>query len=100
MSEKNYLAATRVEWRLPAGWIVWVDEDGCHVRPGSSSLEMPEVARLIETWRQAKHQWESGEVLAPRPPSPEQVQQMRAADAHRYVADRVAEALRDLNSPF
>lgn len=60
----------RIEWRGPSGWTVWMDEDGVHLRPSSTSLEMGEVATLFTLWDRACAAYRDNEpVPAPQYPN-------------------------------
>ena len=59
----------RVEWPAPAGWTIWADEDGAHIRtPKGDGLEMPEALRLIDTYVAISEALKSGQI--PRPAAP------------------------------
>ena len=67
----------RIEYRGPAGWTLWTDEDGVHVRtPQGEILESGEVQTLIRLVAEAQIQRDAGSVPAPRVPSPEELRKM------------------------
>jgi hypothetical protein len=86
----------RIEWAGPEGWIVWADEDGCHVRtPKGSALEMPDVERLFSLWTHACAMTTAGHIPAPRPPTREEIREggyWRAEQSAKRRAVRAVEA--------
>lgn len=95
----NAPAPRRIEWSGPEGWIVWADEDGCHVRTArGEGLEMPDVDRLFRLWSQARAAVSpGGQIEAPAPPTRDEVRAMTAARNEDYIRRR---AIRAIESEF
>lgn len=84
----------RIEWTAPEGWTIWADEDGAHLRtPNGDCLEAPDVRRLIDLYNAVCDAMSSGTIPAPKPPTKEQVKDMRYDDRARYMAKQAARAV-------
>lgn len=84
----------RTEWPGPAGWAIWADEDGLHIRtPKGDSLEMPEALRLIETYQAIATALDGGTLPKPAAPTREQRVAMTYEDQQRFEARRAAGAV-------
>lgn len=90
----------RIEWSGPEGWIVWADEDGCHVRTQDGQcLEHREVERLFALWSNAKAAVTSGQVEAPRVPTREEITQGSYDYQDRMVMKRATRAIKSEFQP-
>lgn len=96
----------RIEWSGPERWTVWADEDGVHVRSArGDSLEMPDVERLFALWQHAREVTAADHVLAPKPPTRDEIRSMTSACAEEYARRRAVRAVEaeftpDTSSPF
>lgn len=94
----------KIEWTGPEGWTVWADEDGVHLRaPHGDALEMPDVARLLDLWEEARAAVSpGGQIPAPKPPTREQMRDWGSHRAEEYAkrrAIRAVEAEFDTTNP-
>lgn len=84
----------RVEWCGPESWTVWADEDGVHLRSArGDALEMPDVQRLFDLWAHARAVTTAGQVPAPRPLTPAELQADRIRHDLEYVQRRAVRAV-------
>lgn len=84
----------RIEWSGPESWIVWADEDGCHVRSvRGDSLEMPDVERLFALWQHAREATRADHIAAPKPPSRDEIRAMTTLRAEEYAKRRAVRAV-------
>lgn len=88
--------AAKVEWRGPEGFTVMANEDGVHIRsPKGDVLEPGDVTRLIELVEAARHQMNSGQLTAPRPPREGEIDGMPYTAARRYIARRAIQGVKN-----
>lgn len=94
-------APRKIEWAGPEGWTVWADEDGVHLRSRrGDALEMPDVARLLDLWEEARAcVLPGGKIPAPKPPSREELRHLGTDRAEEYARRRAVRAIESEFAP-
>jgi len=93
------LLPRRIEWRGPEGSTVTLDEDGVSVRV-PSTLEQPDLERLLEMIAVAKEARVAGLTFVPRPPAADEIARYDWREKQRQAAKAIVKAIApDPDSP-
>lgn len=85
-----------VDYRGPEGWTVRMDEDGVHIRTAKGeALEQIAAQALLDVFRDAVQQYDTGNVPTPRPPSREDARAALHEQREQYARDHAVRAIRN-----
>ena len=100
MSKTRKTLPDRMEWRRER-YVIWLDEDGLHMRIGSQSFEQPEVLAMIADYQAvSKVRVTDGAFMCPFSPTREEVLEWSYDQQEKRARREAIRAIERLSEPI